>query len=91
MDFLPNFDGTIIPIEVKSGTEGKLKSLHNLMDESGLDFAIRFYAGPVHFSNPTTPAGRKYTLLSLPYFLVSQWKRYAKYGLGEMKSGLQKS
>ncbi|MHB1178654.1 MAG: hypothetical protein ACYCZO_10020 [Daejeonella sp.] len=44
MDYIWPFDGKLIPIEVKSGTEGKLKSLHLFMDMAPHPMAIRFYA-----------------------------------------------
>ncbi len=76
LDYLYSYKGKIIPIEVKSGTTGKLKSLHLFMDQVPLSFAIRFYSGEFRTDKARTPAGKIYNLYSLPYYLVSQIDRY---------------
>lgn len=76
VDYVFVYNGVLVPIEVKSGTSGKLKSLHLFMDESPSSYAIRFYAGQVLFTDAVTPKGKHFQLLSLPYFLVSQLDNY---------------
>ncbi len=76
VDFVYRYDGRLIPIEVKSGTEGKLKSLQLFMDSAPHHMAIRFYAGEISISKITLPSGKKYQLLNLPYYLVSQLEPY---------------
>ena len=76
VDYLFPFDGKLIPIEVKSGTAGKLKSLHLYMDMAPHTTAVRFYAGERSITEATTASGKKYQLLSLPYYLVSQLENY---------------
>ena len=76
VDYIYPFEGLIIPIEVKSGKEGTLKSLHSFMDIAPHDMGIRLYAGEVSISDAFTPNGKKYKLLSLPYFLSSQIEHY---------------
>jgi uncharacterized protein len=46
------------------------------MDETPHDMALRFYAGKLQLTQITTPAGKSYRLLSLPYYLASQTKEY---------------
>jgi uncharacterized protein len=79
MDFILPIDGKLIPIEVKSGTEGKLKSLHLFMDMAPHDLAIRFYAGEFMVTTATTPGGKTFHLLNLPYYLVSQVESYIRW------------
>ena len=79
VDYVIAHDGKLIPIEVKSGKEGKLKSLHLFMDESPNKIAIRFYAGGLLESEAVTASGKKYHLLSLPYYLVSQLPKYIEW------------
>ena len=76
VDYLFPFDGKLIPVEVKSGTEGKLKSLHIFMDMAPHTMAVRFYAGEISITEATTLTGKKYQLLNLPYYLVSQLENY---------------
>ena len=73
------FDGKITPIEVKSGKEGTLKSLHLFMDMAPHTMAVRFYAGELSISQASTPNGKIYHLLNLPYYLVSQIDRYLEW------------
>lgn len=82
VDYLYPYQGHIIPIEVKSGSEGKLRSLHQYIDLSPHAYAVRCYAGALHISTATTPLGKKYRLLNLPYFLVSQLDRYLDWMIG---------
>jgi len=42
LDYLYLFDSKLIPIEVKSGADGRLKSLHLFMDLAPHTLAIRF-------------------------------------------------
>ena len=76
VDYVYPFKSQLIPIEVKSGKEGKLKSLHLFMDQTSHDMAIRFYAGQLSLTTPITPSGKPYRLLSLPYYLASQTEQY---------------
>lgn len=85
VDYLYAFEGNLIPIEVKSGAEGKLKSLHMYMDQTPHSIAIRFYAGDLLISKLKTPANKEFYLLSLPYFLVSQTEDYIKWLLTQIK------
>jgi predicted AAA+ superfamily ATPase len=79
VDYLYSFEGQLIPIEVKSGREGKLKSLHLFMDMAPHNMAIRFYAGELHISTVETPENKTYYLLNLPYYLVSQIEHYLNW------------
>ena len=76
VDYVITHEGKLIPIEVKSGKEGKLKSLHLFMDESPGKIAIRLFAGELSISKIVTPNGKKYNLLNMPYYLVSQLPKY---------------
>jgi hypothetical protein len=79
VDYIYPFDGKLIPIEVKSGTEGRLKSLHLFMDMAPHSMAIRFYAGEMSITEASTPSGKAYRLLNLPYYLVSQTEKYLQW------------
>ena len=76
VDFVILYNGMIIPIEVKSGATGKLKSLHAFMDAAGHDIAVRVYGGPLKLDSITTANGKKYTLLNLPFYLTCRIESY---------------
>lgn len=76
VDFIYPYKGKLIPIEVKSGAKGHLKSLQVFMDQSPLHFAIRFYAGSRQLDQLSITQGKYFYLLSLPYFLASRIEAY---------------
>ena len=76
VDYLYPFEGKLIPVEVKSGSAGKLRSLHIFMDAAPHTVAVRFYAGEVSITKATTPEGKQFKLLNLPYYAVSQIEKY---------------
>ena len=76
VDFLFQFKGEIIPIEVKSGASGKLRSLHLFMESAKLKKAVRFFGNFIHEETVTTPTGYTYTLLSLPHYLAEKVEQY---------------
>ena len=79
VDYIWPFEGKLIPVEVKSGIEGKLKSLHLYMDMAPHVMAIRFYAGAINITQASTPGRKTYYLLNLPYYLVSQIDGYLRW------------
>ena len=77
IDFVIGMAGAVIPIEVKSGATGKLKSLHQFMGTKQAPFAIRFDASLPCVSqiNTMINVGTErrqvdYKLISLPLYLV---------------------
>ena len=76
IDFVYPYESEVVPIEVKSGPTGKLKSLHLYMESSKINYAIRFYAGKIQVDKLFTKEGKRFYLLSLPYFLVSKIEEY---------------
>lgn len=76
VDYIINYDGRAIPVEVKSGEPGRLRSLHQFMDAAPHPYAVQLYAGPVQVRHTETIRGKKFFLLSLPYFLAEQVTRH---------------
>ncbi len=70
VDFLYPFKELVIPIEVKSGKVGKLKSLNLFMEKSHHPYAIRIYSGKSQIDQIQLPSGKKYSLFSIPYYLL---------------------
>ena len=79
LDYVWQYKNNLVPIEVKAGKTGRLKSLHYFIREKHWSFAVRFNADTpsllqetVNFSdeNPTP-----YKLLSLPFYLAEQLER----------------
>lgn len=79
VDYIVAFNGRIVPVEVKAGASGSLKSLHQIMGEKGLPLAIRMDTNPptiqnvqaiIRFGTEKKPVN--YTLISLPLYLVEK-------------------
>jgi len=78
VDFMIEFDGQIIPIEVKAGTSRTMRSLIMLQKEKKFPLAVRFYSGlPKIETLSLTEVDDffEYQLLSLPHYLVGQLSR----------------
>ena len=76
VDFLIIKDSQIVPIEVKSGKTGTLRSLHSFIDFTNNKIAVRLYSGDISIENTKTPKGTPYTLLNLPLFLADSIGEY---------------
>ena len=68
VDFVIRHDDMVVPVEVKSGINSKLKSLHSFMDKSPYDVAVRFWPKEERSDVVKTDKGRPYRLISLPYY-----------------------
>lgn len=79
IDFVYEYKGLAIPVEVKSGATGKLRSLHLFMDMSKHPFAVRFYNNELLISEAKTIAGKKFHLLNLPYYLACNIEQYLNW------------
>lgn len=78
VDFLYQYEGLLIPIEVKSGNNSKLKSLHLFMEESLVDIAIRFWNNPSSSDLIKLPSGKTYTLYNLPFYYAGHLDVFLK-------------
>ena len=72
VDFLYPFQGLQIPIEVKSGHNARLRSLHQFMDATNHDLAIRFWSKPYSVDDVTTPNGKHFRLVNVPFYYAGQ-------------------
>lgn len=79
IDYIVQHGNQVIPIEVKAGSTGSLKSLHLFMGLKKLSLAVRFnsdYPSQVNVKvKNNIGEDVKYSLLSLPFYLVSQVSR----------------
>ena len=72
VDFVLQHDGKVIPIEVKSGHNAKLKSLHLFMEEAPHNVAVRVWTQPFSIDDVTTKTGKKFKLINLPFYYVGR-------------------
>jgi predicted AAA+ superfamily ATPase len=83
VDFIVPYRQYIVPVEVKAGKTGSLRSLHQFIDRANHPYAVRLYAGPLQIADAQTPAGKPYKLLNLPYFLAGKLYDYLSWFIGE--------
>lgn len=74
IDYLLVVASRIVPVELKSGAAGAMKSLHQFMFDKRLDFAVRCDANPPSLMDVSVKTTRgdavAYRLLSLPPYLL---------------------
>ena len=79
VDYVLQVGSRIVPVEVKAGATGTLRSLHMMVREKGLDLAVRVNSEPLQLSTVTTslPIGAQHTfrLLSVPFYLAGELPR----------------
>ena len=68
VDFLIRYKSHLLPIEVKTGNNAKLRSLHLFMDESKEKVALRLWNGPMTSDMVTTQNGKVFTLFNIPLY-----------------------
>ncbi len=68
VDFLIRYKSHLLPIEVKTGNNAKLRSLHLFMDESKEKVALRLWNGPMTSDMVTTQNGKVFTLYNIPLY-----------------------
>ena len=79
LDLLFAYNQMLIPIEIKSGPKGTLKSLHQFIDMAEHIYALRIYGGVLNVERSRTPNGKEYLLMNMPYFLGSRIPEYISF------------
>ena len=78
VDFVWQYDNNVIPIEVKSGHNAKLRSLHLFMDEAPHNIAVRVWSQPFSIDEVTTHEGKNFKLINLPFYYVGRLEEILK-------------
>lgn len=76
VDFVYKYKSHLIPVEVKTGDNSKLRSLHQYMDESQKDIALRLWNGPLTSDLIRLPSGKQYTLYNVPFYYAGQLETF---------------
>jgi uncharacterized protein len=85
VDYLLAHGPHVIPVEVKAGATGRLKSMHLFLSEKNRDFGLRFNSDTPSLLDTRMPAmednSRPFRLLSLPFYLIGQTRRLCETAL----------
>ena len=79
VDLVFPYRDKVIPIEIKSGSEGTLRSLHQFVESTNHPYAVRIYAGEFKVVKTRTPGGKPYLLMNLPYYLGTKIPEYNEF------------
>ncbi|HBC79921.1 MAG TPA: AAA family ATPase [Bacteroidales bacterium] len=69
----------LIPIEIKSGGHGTIRSLHQFLEEANHKFGIRLLANYFSVESVKTPGGIPYLLMNLPYYASYRIPQYVEW------------
>ena len=79
VDYVVTSDRHVVPIEIKAGATGSLRSLHRFLKEKRRDFALRFNSDEPSLLRDSKKLSDgpavDYQLLSLPLYLAGQARR----------------
>jgi hypothetical protein len=78
VDLIYQHKNYIIPVEVKSGAQGTLRSLHQFVERSEHKIGIRLLANWFSIEKTKTPAGIQYLLMNVPYYASTRIDKYAE-------------
>jgi len=76
IDFLVQHKSMLVPIEVKPGKTGHLKSLHQFMKDSSSAVAVRFHSGNLYNQEIQRRDGPSFRLISLPFYMVHRLEAF---------------
>ena len=66
VDYLVQHNGAVLPIEVKAGRRGAMKSLHMLMAEKGIRLGLRTSQENLRIMD---------NIRIIPHYMIGEWKR----------------
>jgi uncharacterized protein len=79
VDYIINYNNYLIPVEVKSGATGTLRSLQLYMQATNHHWAIRLYNGEIKVDELKTADNKIFYLLNLPYHLAAKLSQYIQW------------
>lgn len=86
VDYVYQYQEFIIPIEVKSGATGRLRSLHQFIDKAPHPYAVRVYSGKLTIEKTQTINKTPFYLLNLPFYLLFNIDNYIQWFIQETKA-----
>lgn len=78
VDYIIPVRDRLVPVEVKQGASGRLRSLHAFVDNAAHDVAVRLYGGPPGVEQANTIAGKPFTLVNIPWYQAALVERYVE-------------
>lgn len=79
VDLLYQYKKFLVPIEIKSGGHGTLRSLHQFIEQSNHKYGVRLLANRFSVESVKTPNGKPYFLMNLPYYASPRIPQYVEW------------
>jgi len=93
IDYIVQHGNRVVPVEIKSGASGSMKSLHQFMAEKRLNFAVRCNTNLPLVENirVKTTLGKpvSYRLLSIPVYLTERLGELIEEANGQKENGVK--
>lgn len=71
-DYIFPYKGMLIPVEVKSGPGGTLRSLHQYVKESPHQWSVRIYSGGFSVEEARTVERKRFVLINIPIYMTGK-------------------
>jgi hypothetical protein len=82
VDYVLPVNGRLVPVEVKQGASGRLRSLHAFLNAAPHATAVRLYGGMFSVEKSRTIDGKQFTLINIPWYQAAMVEAYiGKIGL----------
>ncbi|MBP5583256.1 MAG: ATP-binding protein [Bacteroidales bacterium] len=79
VDFIWTMDSRVIPIEVKSGHNSHLRSIHSFIDSAPVNVAVRVWSGEFSVDDVCTVIKKKpFKLINLPFYMVGNLEQIVR-------------
>jgi len=85
VDAVVQFQNFVIPIEIKSGPKGSLKSLHEFIERCDHIYAFRLLANTFSIEKSVTRSGKEFILANLPYYSIGKIHEWINYVIQNQK------
>lgn len=79
VDLVLAYGVDLVPVEVKAGKDGKLRSLHQFMDETKNTIAVRVHGGRFSIEKVKTIARKEFYLMNIPHYAAAQLPEYIQH------------
>ena len=93
IDYIVQHGNRVVPVEIKSGASGSMKSLHQFMAEKDLNFAVRCNTNLPLVENirVKTTLGKpvSYRLLSIPVYMTERLGELIEEAYGQKEKGVK--
>jgi predicted AAA+ superfamily ATPase len=78
VDYVLPVGDRLIPVEVKQGAGGRLRSLHAFVNASSHKIAVRLYGGTFGMEKSQTIAGKQFNLMNIPWYHAAMVEKYVE-------------